>query len=465
MTGNETKMCRFCMYEEKSDNPNKVLGVFQGELDEDLAEKIKCYTQLKISPSDTIPPNICTSCVDCVVNFDKFLTCCWKSEKVLRKMYNLPDEVTKAEHSTSHTSNEIATYELYVKYNETQCPTENNERVASSDNDINSLKLEDGSDDDSDSDSEDTGMKRTVSKAFRINESMNEVIENNVYTCGICFKNFKSFFEYQDHQDTHNGQLVFSCTKCDQVFSERKLLVEHDASHKVSCQVCNKMVLPKSLAAHLKKHTDLYRCLQCSLTHTSKSSLETHVKARHAGEKGPVCHICGKQSSCQSSLNRHLAYHSSARPYRCSFCDFSTKSQAVLKVHVTRKHLAKQQTCEECGKVFKSEVSLKQHVSKMHRPRKHHCHICVKTFAEKYGLKQHILRKHSKQCTYECKVCNEVFSKTRDLKEHMHSHRQGCVSCPSCGKEFFYKKYLERHMVKCVSSTARREFEREAAPA
>lgn len=28
---------------------------------------------------------------------------------------------------------------------------------------------------------------------------------------------FDSFFDYQDHQFTHNGQLVFCCSKCDKV--------------------------------------------------------------------------------------------------------------------------------------------------------------------------------------------------------------------------------------------------------
>lgn len=193
----------------------------------------------------------------------------------------------------------------------------------------------------------------------------------------------------------------------------------------------------------------LCRCIECDLSHTSKASLEKHIKARHTGQKGLVCHICGKQSSCQSSLNRHLAYHNSKRPYLCKHCDFSTKSRSILKVHVSRKHLGTQKPCGECGKVFKSEISLKQHAMRMHSLRKHVCHICQKAFTEKHSLDKHILRKHSKQSLYECKVCDGEFHTIRQLKEHMHSHRQGNVSCPNCGKKFFYKKYLERHMIRC----------------
>lgn len=44
-----------------------------------------------------------------------------------------------------------------------------------------------------------------------------KIVSDNTYACNICSKQFDSIFEYQDHQEEHNGQLVFSCTKCDQV--------------------------------------------------------------------------------------------------------------------------------------------------------------------------------------------------------------------------------------------------------
>lgn len=43
---------------------------------------------------------------------------------------------------------------------------------------------------------------------------MREIIGENVYTCEICKKEFSSFFEYFDHQEIHNGELVFKCSKC-----------------------------------------------------------------------------------------------------------------------------------------------------------------------------------------------------------------------------------------------------------
>ncbi|GJQ69264.1 hypothetical protein Trydic_g6404 [Trypoxylus dichotomus] len=100
------------------------------------------------------------------------------------------------------------------------------------------------------------------------------------------------------------------------VFDERKLLVQHDSKHRVTCDICNMEMLPSSLRAHLFIHTDIHKCPICDTRHTSKASLEKHVQARHTKQKGFVCHVCGKQNSCQSSMNRHMAYHSDERPYK-----------------------------------------------------------------------------------------------------------------------------------------------------
>lgn len=66
-------------------------------------------------------------------------------------------------------------------------------------------------------------------------------------------------FEYLDHQETHNGQPVFRCQRCDQVFSSRNELVDHDNRHQVPCPKCGKMILPGCLKTHMVLHTDRYK--------------------------------------------------------------------------------------------------------------------------------------------------------------------------------------------------------------
>jgi hypothetical protein len=69
-----------------------------------------------------------------------------------------------------------------------------------------------------------------------------------------------TFFDYQDHHSTHNGQFLFTCEKCTQVvFRNRGDLLDHESKHKISCHICSLQVLPKSMSAHLLIHTDIYK--------------------------------------------------------------------------------------------------------------------------------------------------------------------------------------------------------------
>jgi KRAB domain-containing zinc finger protein len=279
-------------------------------------------------------------------------------------------------------------------------------------------------------------------------KSLNCTIDEDKYICDICDEKFMTFFDYQDHHSTHNGQFLFTCEKCTQVFRNRGDLLDHESKHKISCHICSLQVLPKSMSAHLLIHTDIYRCAECGMRHTSSASLEKHTKARHSTIRGFLCHICGKQSSCQSSMNRHMGYHKEERPFKCKYCEFSAKSVNIVQVHTSRRHFAEKTVCEVCAKVFKSQMSLVQHMKRIHREKKFVCNVCSKAFIERYNLNKH-MKRHTSQRLHECKICHKEFFTVRELKAHMHTHRQGCVDCPKCGKRFFYKKYLQKHVNKC----------------
>ncbi|KAJ8941058.1 hypothetical protein NQ318_006832 [Aromia moschata] len=283
-----------------------------------------------------------------------------------------------------------------------------------------------------------------------MDESMKKVIDESLYACSVCSKKFTSYFEYQDHQLSHDGELVFSCSKCNKVFCKRDELAEHNRNHKVHCNLRNVKVLPDSLASHLQKHSDSRGCCDYNNGHTSKAAQEEYFKLRHAGIKAFACDICGKRVNCESSMDRHMAYHHSARPYRCKFCNFSSKSISILNVHTSRMHETKRCVCELCFKWFKSELSLKQHMKRMHSPKNYICDVCGKGYMNKSNLKTHIMKKHTRETLYDCSTCGRDFFTMKELKEHMRIHKGGCLSCPKCGREFFYKKHLERHMLTCA---------------
>ncbi|KAF2899101.1 hypothetical protein ILUMI_07072 [Ignelater luminosus] len=492
------KICRLCLQEQKP-----LYNIFEHSVE--LPNKILACTAVEVLECDGLPTTACISCIDMIVQFDLFRKQCQCADSVLKKRY----EHIKIENKVSKdTLLEDDLRGLEVIDDKLRLPNQKIKVVANGGND-NSFDSSSDSCNDPDYDPEydncesnfapdattlqsKYGKKATLKKkkckikvekhtakhernmnkrhtlvyteedyailgkqrkvrVYEIDDAMREIIGENVYVCEICRQEFQSFFEYFDHQEVHNGELVFKCSKCLEMFSSRQSLVEHDARHKIPCKICKLEVLPKSMSAHLLIHTDVYKCSECGMRHTSNASLEKHIKARHIGIKGFVCHVCGKQSSCQSSMNRHMAYHSTERPYKCKYCDFCAKSLNIVQVHTSRKHFAEKCVCEICAKLFKSQPSLIQHMKRIHTARKHICDICGKAFIERYNLNRH-LKKHAGQRLHECKLCHKEFFTIRKLKEHMHSHRQGCVNCPKCGKEFFYKKYYNKHVLKCTKT-------------
>lgn len=43
------------------------------------------------------------------------------------------------------------------------------------------------------------------------------IIGSNIYKCDICPKSFDAIADYHEHQNDHNGEMVFSCDKCEMV--------------------------------------------------------------------------------------------------------------------------------------------------------------------------------------------------------------------------------------------------------
>lgn len=73
---------------------------------------------------------------------------------------------------------------------------------------------------------------------------------------------------------------------------------------------------------------------------------------------------------------------------------------------------------------------------------KYKCDICQKSFGKCSYLYRH-LRKHTGEFT--CVTCLAVFARKENLKSHSCSQPKEWFPCPTCGKKFSAKKYLQRH--------------------
>ena len=109
-------------------------------------------------------------------------------------------------------------------------------------------------------------------------------------------------------------------------------------------------------------------------------------------------------------------------------------------------------TCTDCSMIFTTGIDLKKHIDLVHQGRqgckKYQCAICAVEFDEKTELKDH-LEKHALEKPFKCDICGVRFANQAGQKRHklrLHETKVKTHSCDKCGKQFFDKHDLKRHV-------------------
>ena len=113
------------------------------------------------------------------------------------------------------------------------------------------------------------------------------------------------------------------CQLCQDTFHTLQDLRDHVATHErvnFECTICGKKSKSKrSLANHIKRHSENYACDLCEKKYTSKSSLYNHQRA-HTGQID-VCDICQKSFENRAPYLEHVNYsHTDEPTVKCVFC-------------------------------------------------------------------------------------------------------------------------------------------------
>ena len=143
--------------------------------------------------------------------------------------------------------------------------------------------------------------------------------------------------------------------------------------------------------------------------------------------------------------------------------------------------------CQECGKNFKDTIRFHKHYREYHKKNESTCNICERRFHTAYILKKHVsnvhtfekceicgaglakgvLARHRKKhldIKFECKKCDNVYTRKDTLKNHelicgteiVRVQKAPAVmafNCGSCEKTFTEKRYLKQHQGTHVGRT------------
>ena len=280
-----------------------------------------------------------------------------------------------------------------------------------------------------------------------------------------------------------NGEKVFQCKECANVYSTKNSLHKHYASShrekKFKCDKCSKMFSAKSAQKRhyrncngmvfqsqikndkMKKMfikeiinvdgSNGFQCIKCSSVYKKKGSACKHFQTVHR-EKRFKCDKCSKMFPIQSILRYHM-----------KTCSREISETKILKFK-----------CDKCKKLFSKMSSLKKHLkicnridspeeTKFDHLKNHEIfsvnhqedvarreHFETSSRSKTKGVVHKEVLESNNGSEFQCKHCDRTFKSRRLVCEHFNSfHSEKKFKCDLCGKQFAFQSKLGIHIESC----------------
>ena len=208
-----------------------------------------------------------------------------------------------------------------------------------------------------------------------------------------------------------------------------------------------------------------YTCDKCSQTFTKFYLYKIHIKKKRScvkpTEQNYECEKCGKLFSKLRTFQAHCARTKSCmvQKFQCEKCKKIFNNQLTYKSHTKRviSCIKTSKYCENCRRTFHTSTSMKQHIENKDKAciKRELCGSCGKL------VKVTLYDSHVTKCELliDCSKCGEKLPKNR-----LRAHTEQCSinslkqteqpKCNYCGRIFYNKKYLKRHIDRLNGSCA-----------
>ncbi|XP_063704851.1 zinc finger Y-chromosomal protein 1-like [Culicoides brevitarsis] len=190
---------------------------------------------------------------------------------------------------------------------------------------------------------------------------------------------------------------------------------------------------------------------------------DTLIKKTEISPKKQIVHVesipgeveIEDEEDTKEEFNITLKKPRKVQTFYCDICGATFKKYNFMKAHILQKHLGiYEDVCPHCGKTSFDKSSLKRHIDSVHlKIYKRRRDICPDCGVAVVALKLHRQLKHGigakvEKVMYACDKCELQYTKPMYLKRHyQRKHlKQFNDKCPFCGKCFYNKMSVERHM-------------------
>ncbi|XP_071445628.1 zinc finger protein 236-like, partial [Hetaerina americana] len=267
-----------------------------------------------------------------------------------------------------------------------------------------------------------------------------------VWFCQSCGKEFSKWPLLKKHMKTHSDDKPHRCSHCPASFNVPWNLKLHESTH----------VSPTSSSG------GPLRCPACTRTFSRIASLKAHVML-HEEDESLFCTQCGEEFSTQGALDDHLRIHEveahnidpladetaptvglenavwlpdGSAHFSDAVHSFVSADQQVVSGMLTDSPRAGHR-CRLCNAIFRKAGQLREHMKE---------HSKVKASLLRRNHKRNIDRS---SFLHKCKNCSKGFQKPSQLVRHMRIHTgERPYKCSTCDRAFNQKGSLQIHMTK-----------------
>lgn len=321
------------------------------------------------------------------------------------------------------------------------------------------------------------------------------------HICDICFKGFTLTNSLRNHLAVIHGRSdlldhSYKCEQCGKIFAIKSRLefhiqrVHNMSSNDTQQSELNSQILIKKRILLVKKEQTKekpdkkkrihsaairraiknenvnckpkpYKCDVCSRGFSLRNSLKNHLAVVHARDdllkNSYKCRLCGKIFAILSRLEHHMKKKheiheklSGTRKFHCPRCDITLSSRSTLKMHLFDIHKMDNFStwnCEICERVFSNKRMLESHINEHKNLREHKCQQCGAGFNNAYKVKAHMMSHNER--IFKCTECDFAAKTQRTLDSHtlnIHGEVENRFVCELCAKSFKYKITYDCHM-------------------